>query len=403
MPYDGTLTSPPVSERLIRGEPAPEPAQDGALATLAAESAAIVARGRRVLSPRHYWGGLARRFPPTGIEPGRLDASLEAIVREGTEVPGDPDAVTPLPGLTVLHGHAFYAGHWLGRVPAEVDAAWEAVSRGARGPAAAALLDAGLAVAGSPRVDACDRSVVIVPHRDDAALALGGTLAARLHLERPIVVAIFTVSSWLGEGLRPRPPQHVTELRRREEETSTRALGAQPLGLEFWDVDVRTMQRVACDDDYAMPEEFRWELDPGLRPIEELEAMRTALRAVVARLSPRRVYLPLGIGGQSDHHLTALLAEQMLPFHQAQAAEVVFYEDHPYAAKAGPDAVAAAATARGLRAELVDVSASFERKIQAVAAHRSQFARGAIEPALRGYAEAIGGGAPAERLWWPTA
>lgn len=400
MPYDGTLIAPPVSERLLRGEAVPERAPDGPLATLAAESAAFVARGRRVLSPRHYWSQLAGRFPTMGIEPERLEARLEAIVREGTEDPGDPWAVVALAGLTVRRGHAFYAGHWLGRLPPDVEAAWEAVSRGKRGPATAPLVAAGLAVEGPPRVDAADRSVVVVPHCDDAALAVGGVLASRLHLERPVVVEIFTVSNWLGDGLRPRPPQQVTELRRREEEASTRALGAHMLGLGFWDVDCRTLQRAACEG-YPVPDDFRWEHDPELRPIEELEAMRTALRAIVARIAPRRIYLPLGVGGQADHRLVAQLGEELLPFFQGEAAEVVFYEDLPYAERVGADAIAEDAAARNLEPTVVDVSTTFERKVQAVAVHRSQFDRASIEPALRSYAETVGGGAPAERLWWP--
>ena len=61
------------------------------------------------------------------------------------------------------------------------------------------------------------------------------------------------------------------------------------------------------------------------------------------------------------------------------------------------------AATRGLVPELVDVSSTFERKIQAVAAHRSQFERTSIEATLRAYAEEVGGGTPAERLWrFPT-
>lgn len=402
MTQEGILSSPPVSERLIRGEPAPEPPADGALRTLAAESAAIVARGRRALSPRHYWKRLTQRFPPLGIEPERLEARLDAIVRAGPADPGDPEAFIPLPGLAVVRGHAFYAGHWLGRVPAEAEEAFAALSRGEPVAEPQALVDRGLALAGAPRVDAEGFSVVLVPHCDDAALAVGGTLMARLGEERPVVVEVFTVSNWLGDGLRPRPPGQVTDLRRREEETSTRVLGAHMLGLGFWDVDCRTLQRVACDDDYVMPEDFRWEVDPALRPIEELEAIRAAIRGVVTRLAPRRVYLPLGIGGQADHRLVADIAAAKLPFLEASGAEIVFYEDLPYAAKAGAAAVAEDATARGLVPELVDVAATFERKIQAVAAHRSQFERTSIEAVLRGYAEELGGGTPVERLWRPS-
>ena len=232
---------------------------------------------------------------------------------------------------------------------------------------------------------------------------MGGTLVTRLPHERPVVVVVFTVSNWLGDGLRPRPPAQVTDLRRREEETSTRVLGAHMLGLGFWDVDCRTLQRVACDDEYAMPDDFRWELDPTLRPVEELEAIRGAIRAVVTRLAPRRVYLPLGIGGQSDHRLVAEIAAAKCPFLEASGAEIVFYEDLPYAAKVGAGAVAEDATSRGLVPELVDVEATFERKIQAIAAHRSQFERTSIEATLRAYAEEVGGGTPAERLWrFPT-
>jgi LmbE family N-acetylglucosaminyl deacetylase len=210
---------------------------------------------------------------------------------------------------------------------------------------------------------------------------------------------VFTVSNWLGEGLRPRPPEEVTPLRRREEEVSARLLGARTLGLGFWDVDCRTLQRAACEG-YPMPDDFRWELDPALRPQEELDRIRASLATIATRLRPQRIYLPLGIGGQSDHRLVAQIASSMRATFAAAAPEVFFYEDQPYASKPGVDVEALVrAAAPDLEPELVDVTDTFERKLQAVAAHRSQLDRAEIEPTLRRYAEGLTGARAVERVW----
>lgn len=399
MTQPGTSSPPPVASRHSRGSEAPARLAEGALETLLAESAAIVARGRRILSPRLFWSRLTETFSPLGLDLDQVEARVAALLGDGPRDPGQEDGVEPLPGVSIVQGQGFYAGQWLGRVAPEVEAAWSALMRGGSALACAPLIAAGLATARPPRVEAGGFSLVVAPHCDDAALALGGTLAARLARERPVLVEVFTVSSWLGDGLRPRPPQEVTPLRRREEELSARLLGARTLGLGFWDVDCRTLQRAACEG-YLVPDDFRWELDPALRPAEEVERIRASLATIAARLRPRRIYLPLGIGGQSDHRLVAEIAASMRATFAAAAPEVLFYEDQPYASKPGLDVEAAVrAAAPDLEPELVDVTDALERKLQAVAAHRSQFERATIEPTLRRYAEGLVAGRVVERLW----
>ncbi len=399
MTQQGTSTPPPVARRHSRGGTASSGVADGALEALLAESAAIVARGRRILSPRLFWSRLAEQFSPLGSDVEAVQAQIDSILGDGPRSTGGDPGVEPLPGVSIVHGHSFYAGQWLGRVTPVIEQAWSALLEGAGPYACAPLIAAGFATARPPRVDAVDFSLVVAPHCDDAALALGGTLVSRLAHERPVVVEVFTVSNWLGEGLRPRPPEEVTPLRRREEEISARLLGARTLGLGFWDVDCRTLQRSACEA-YRMPDDFRWELDPALRPREELDRIRAGLAAVATRLRPRRIYLPLGLGGQSDHRLVAEIAASMRSTFTAAAPEVLFYEDQPYASKPGLDVENEVRTAApDLVPELVDVTDAFERKVQAVAAHRSQFSRGEIEPTLRRYASLVGGGRVVERLW----
>ena len=120
--------------------------------------------------------------------------------------------------------------------------------------------------------------------------------------------------------------------------------------------------------------------------------------------SPRAVILaPLAVGGHVDHRVVHRLAIELA----RHGREVGFYEDFPYAAR--PFAVDDRRAAIGAELEPVtlDIAATLDRKVAAVLAYASQIDAlfGGIEPAraaILAYAQAVGSGGHAERIWRVT-
>ncbi len=122
-----------------------------------------------------------------------------------------------------------------------------------------------------------------------------------------------------------------------------------------------------------------------------------------------RVYAPLGIGGHVDHRHGFAVGVAL----SRAGWDVWFYEDLPYALKAGAlDTRLAAidAVAPVEPAAVIDVSTTWETKLDAILAYPSQMAtvfsyvgagssRAEIDARMRPDAERIGGGVPAERYW----
>src|SRR5262249_53388163 len=161
---------------------------------------------------------------------------------------------------------------------------------------------------------------------------------------------------------------------------------ARSVSLGFWDVDCRSFARAACEN-YRIPESFRWRSDLQPRTAAERAAIERAIERVVERVRPKRIYLPLGAGNHADHTFLAELARAMLPRFEAAGAAPCFYEDQPYSTYAKVDTAAIARAVelpggRRLEPERVDITTAFERKMQAIAAHRSQFRRDENEARL---------------------
>lgn len=256
------------------------------------------------------------------------------------------------------------------------------------------------------------RHLILAPHFDDAALSLGGTAAllAAAGLT-PEIAVVFGAEPPAGDPLTPfAAAMHVrwgldrgavVRARRAEEDAAAALLGATVRVLPFPDAIYRGDRYASEAALFGTPAADEADL-PG--------DVAAALGAGDSPTADRRVYAPLGVGSHVDHQqvFAAGLALSSL------GQDVWFYEDLPYAGRR--DALASrltAVAAQGVSlapAATVGVVSTWDRKIGAVLTYPSQLEavfsylgvrpeRDAIDRTLRGYAEAVGGGVPAERFW----
>ncbi|MFO7254402.1 PIG-L deacetylase family protein [Limnochorda sp.] len=194
------------------------------------------------------------------------------------------------------------------------------------------------------------RILCIQPHPDDMEVAAGGTIA-RLVQAGALVAYVTVTDGGLG-SVNPRDDRETIRLRRRREQEAA----AQILGVQ----------------------ELRWLDFPDGGPYTEDE-VRVKLLAEIRRFRPEAVitvdpWLPYE--GHPDHRKTgmaavaaALLAAFPRAGEEAQAAEAGAAT--PGERPAGVRAVILAATA--YPNAFVDVTATWETKMQAIRAHASQF------------------------------
>lgn len=257
-----------------------------------------------------------------------------------------------------------------------------------------------------------ERQLFVSPHYDDIALSCGGTATRLTQLGRTPRVAIvfgaepgsdmeytdFAKAMHAGWGL---DAHQAIAGRRAEEAVASRVMGTDVSFLPFFDAIYRGERYLNDPELFGETRSDEAELPERLIP---------ELGVAGSPSSDTRLYIPLAIGGHVDHQ-HAFRAGVTL----ARAGwDVWFYEDLPYALKAGVLDERLAATAReGARLEvgaLVDVSETWEAKIDAIMAYPSQLVTifnyvdaGATRPEiaslLRAYATSTGGGVPVERFW----
>jgi lipid II:glycine glycyltransferase (peptidoglycan interpeptide bridge formation enzyme)/LmbE family N-acetylglucosaminyl deacetylase len=238
--------------------------------------------------------------------------------------------------------------------------------------------------------------VYLSPHFDDAALSLGGTLARQSAAgERALVV---TVCSAPPSGPLNPFAAHLHErwggaadpisVRRGEDEAAVSLLGADLLWLDELDAIYRDSAYASVEAIFAAPA-------PGDPLPAALARHLTRLRR---HLPQATWYAPLAIGNHVDHQITRQAALETL-----QDADLLWYEDLPYAAR--QDAVADHIRQRlpGYRPLTLDIERTLPAKLGAIAAYASQMVElfgdeAAMEAEIGGYARQISP-AGAERLW----
>ncbi|HEX6290420.1 MAG TPA: PIG-L family deacetylase [Herpetosiphonaceae bacterium] len=244
--------------------------------------------------------------------------------------------------------------------------------------------------------------VYIAPHLDDAVLSCGGRIALQVDGGQPVLVvticagrpaasaelspfAQYLHSAWaLGDD--------PVGLRREEDRRALASLGCAGLHLGELDAPYRVADYGARDAVFGTPV-------TGDPLAEALEPILTQLHA---QQPQARLYMPLGVGQHVDHQLVCAAG---LMLHE-QGADVVWYEDAPYAARQ-PHALTErlAALSEQFVPEAIAIDAALERKLAAIRAYRSQLAElfGAVgmEQVMTAYAATVGDGQHrfGERIW----
>lgn len=243
--------------------------------------------------------------------------------------------------------------------------------------------------------------VYIAPHLDDAVLSCGGRIALQCAAGQSVLVTTICAGS-PGAGTELSPfAQYLhaawslgddpIALRREEDRRALAVLGCDGLHLDLLDAPYR----VAA---YG-------ERDAVFGAVATNDPLADALPAILAQLCAQqpqaRFYVPLGVGLHVDHQLVYAAG---LDLHN-QDAELVWYEDAPYAAKR-PQSVTErlAALSDRFAPETIAIDAVLERKLAAIGEYRSQlselFGDAPMEQVMSAYAAMLGDGQyVGERSW----
>jgi len=258
------------------------------------------------------------------------------------------------------------------------------------------------------------------PHLDDAVLSCGGQIAQLVRAgHRVRVITVFAGDAVSQAAVSP----HVQELHRRwqlDPDNPIPGRRAEDLAaLQTLGVDAQDILHLAFPDCVYRLGKMGWPLYftrdaifGEIAPVEALlidhiaSAIGHQLSAIRDPESKIILYLPLAAGHHVDHQMVRRAGEKWFTSQLANLKSrisMVYYEDYPYAEK--PEAIRAALGAETFRVELVELDeAALEAKIAAIACYRSQlstfFANEAEMAArVRAYAQGIGAGQPAERVW----
>ncbi|GAQ51273.1 PIG-L deacetylase family protein [Streptomyces acidiscabies] len=248
-----------------------------------------------------------------------------------------------------------------------------------------------------PGPPATEPPVIVSPHPDDAALALGGTVAR----QGARFLDVFSVETWTKDPYYAERPALTRRLLLDEEGVAARVLRARVELLGFVDAADRDLRR---DRFFTAP---AWS-DGSVREEPQLfDALTERLAPLLEGAGP--VYAPLGVGGHVDHVACREAVLELARTGRLGSARVAFYEDQPYSLFASAEETAKNLGARlaeqglgGLRPELLPVDdEALITKCEALGAYRIQVRKGIIQRIRRhGVRLAEGSGFPAaERIW----
>lgn len=231
----------------------------------------------------------------------------------------------------------------------------------------------------TPGTPAADPPVVVSPHPDDAALALGGTVAR--HGGR--ILDVFSVETWTKDPYYAERPALTRRMLLAEEAVAARVLGARVELLGFVDAADRDLRRDRFFTDPPWSDGFARE-EPELFDAVT-ERLATLLKGAGL------VYAPLGVGGHVDHLACREAVLELARRGRLDGAQIAFYEDQPYSVFSS-----AAETARGFGARLADAGLGELRprlrpvddtaaliKSEALGAYRIQVRKGIIQRVRR--------------------
>jgi LmbE family N-acetylglucosaminyl deacetylase len=225
---------------------------------------------------------------------------------------------------------------------------------------------------------------IVSPHRDDAGLSLGATIARLAGGHAVRIVNCFSVSGFAPHANGTEVPADVNELRSSEDREFAARIGGrlEIKNLVRLDAPIRLGCRVS---------DVRSAVSVGEAGMREAEAIRIALD----RCAPGILLLPLAIGAHIDHRVALEAGLRAASLGRACG----FYEDLPYAAEGRRCCVtgAIAGVSRRLGSPLLAALSAFPSgcdKRELLACYRSQISEGQMNTIVE-YGIATGG----ERLW----
>jgi LmbE family N-acetylglucosaminyl deacetylase len=247
------------------------------------------------------------------------------------------------------------------------------------------------------------------PHLDDAVLSCGGQIGQLVRAGNTVrVVTVFAgdvpadaaaspfvqeLHTRWGLGLNP------SAGRRAEDRAALGILGARVTHLPFPDCVYRLGGK-------GVPQYPTRDAIFGAVAQVEMPLIDEVVRALKRLRVPRdaQVILPLTAGHHVDHQIVRAAGEQWCKMQAAgRRMQIAYYEDYPYAEQ--PDEVTAALDQATLESELVQLHEdALAAKVTAIACYHSQISsffadKAEMAARVRAYAQVVGGGQPAERLW----
>ncbi len=259
-----------------------------------------------------------------------------------------------------------------------------------------------------PPASVISRLIFLSPHPDDAVLSCGGWIEQLAQNgERPIVITIFggdrPASVPLSDFARSLHERwqlgaDAPARRRDEDRAACDRLGCYLIHLPFADAVYRVepaARRHLYDSEEAIFGEVR---DP-----EIIDRVAEAVQTRAQQVPGVRLVVPLTAGKHVDHVITRQAAERL-------NEDLIYYEDYPYAEQ--PERMTHVwgcddSAAREWTSETITLSeAALHTKIEAFLQHRSQISTfyrddDEVRQRIRAYAEFVGQGRIAERLWRP--
>ncbi len=252
-------------------------------------------------------------------------------------------------------------------------------------------------------------ALFVSPHFDDVAFSCGGLVCRHLDRgERATVVTVFGGAP--GEGVVPFDPSLVAAVPAASPDPAVALRQLWSLRVEEDRAAMRVLGSAWSHEGF--PEAaFRPEVT-GWREIWRAPSLasRPWVDAIVARLAASIsaetiVYAPLAVGSHIDHAMCFLAASAL----RRRGVRILYYEDVPYATRAGALDRRIADLEDDLVASTIDVTPHLTRRIEAASCYRSQVV-GAFGGADRvastltafASARAVAPATFAERVWEPT-
>lgn len=183
--------------------------------------------------------------------------------------------------------------------------------------------------------------LVIEPHMDDAAFSVGGLMWSRRMNCHFTVLSMVGISNYTA-GLGFTPPQlngkdEVTALRKAESALMARCIGGRHETLSMTDAPLRYPNALHHDtwppDWFTLHAQAISALISHRASQNEFTQLEGLIEAALDRFSFAELWLPLGLGGHSDHELTRDVWLQVFQRKHLQCT-VYFYNDVPYVNRA---------------------------------------------------------------------